>query len=390
VALLVSTADTLLARLPELAALARQHAADGERDRNLARPVVEAFTSAGLFRLCRPKAFGGIEAEPSTTLRVIEEIARGDGAAGWCVMVSGAGAMHEGYASLEGGAEMFNGPDVVVGGVPAPMGRAVPVDGGYRVSGRWAMASNCKQCHWLGAGCLVFDGDAPRRGPNGAPVAIMPVVAASDVKILDTWDVSGLRGTGSHDFEVTDVVVPARRCVPFPLEKSPHPGALYAMPFFGFQASAVASAALGVARAAIDEFSALARTKLLPGSRSTVATRASTQIALTQAEATLESARAWLFATIEETWRAAREGRSATAKERAKLRLAATNATHSAARAVDIVYTAGGSSSLYTKSPLQRCLRDVHAMTQHGSIAAPTYELTAKIFFDLESDAPLL
>ncbi len=379
--------ESLLAALPGLVEIARKHAEVGERERNLARPVVDAFVGAGVFRMCRPRVFGGLELDPLTSLRVLEELARGDGAAGWCAMVSGAGSMFEGFAPLEGAAEIYSNPDVVIGGVGFRRGRAIAVEGGYRVSGRWPMASNCKQCQWLLAGCLLFDGDVPRTGPEGMPAGVIPIVAASDCRILDTWDVSGLRGTGSHDFEVSDVFVPERRCIGVPIGGSPHPGPLFAFPPMGFQAVTVAATALGIARAAIDEFCDLAKSKTPFGSRTGLAASPTGLLAFTEAESLWRSARAWMFEASAKVWDHVSARREVPVEDRGMLRLASTHATRAAARAVDVVYGAGGASSIYARSPLQRHFRDIHAVTQHGSVAAPTYELIGTILLGVNPDA---
>lgn len=373
-----------------IAPIVREHADQAEHERRLPPPVAEEFRRAGIYRMCRPKQLSGLEVDPLTAIEVVETLSRADGAAGWCAMINGAGTIFEGFLGERGGKEMFADPAVVSGGVIAPTGRAVPAEGGYRITGRWSIASGCHQCDYLGASCFVFDGPGPRMGPNGMPEWVVPFLAKSEVKIVDTWNVSGLRGTGSHDFEANDVFVPEHRFIRMPFGPSPYPGKLYQFPFFGFLATVIASSALGIARSAVDELERVARTKTPFGMMSTLATRPSAQIAAAEAEAALRSARAFLFESVREIWERVEAGQPVSVEQRATLRIAATNATTSCARAVDLAYTAGGASAMYAKSPLQRCFRDVHAITQHYAVAPNDHELCGKILLGAEPDSPTL
>ncbi|WP_437938729.1 acyl-CoA dehydrogenase family protein [Sorangium sp. So ce341] len=387
----MSTAEpaSLLDAARGLVPLIKEHAQQGERERRLPDPVAKAFRESGIFRMCRPRAVGGLEADPLTALHAIEELSRADGAAGWCAMICGTTGAFEAYIPAEGGREMYASPDVVSGGVFTPSGRAVEVDGGVRVTGRWAMASACEHCDWLGGTAVIFDGAAPRMSPAGVPSAVVPMFRASECKILDTWSVSGLAGTGSHDFEVADVFVPSSRCIRLPLTTPTYPGRLFAFPVFGFLASAVASTALGMARAALDELRALAATKRPAGMTASLATRPSTAPVVAEAEATLGAARAYLVEAVGAVWGAVVAGAPISIQERARVRLAATNAALSAARVVDLAFTAGGATALYEKSPLQRCFRDVHAVTQHALVAPQTREVQGRVLLGLDTDLPM-
>lgn len=373
----------------ELAPLIREHAARGEHERRLPSPVATALTESGIFRMCRPRSLGGLELDPLAMMEVVEELSRVDGAAGWCAMIHGTGAAFDAYIPLEGARAMYADPRAVTGGVLAPTGRAIEVDGGYRVSGRWSIASGCHHSDWLGGTAIVFDGDAPRTGPGGMPETIVPMFGKDDFTIVDTWSVAGLAGTGSHDFEVEDAFVPTSRVIrlmapPF------HDAPLFRFPFFSLLATGIASVALGIARAALDELYQVARTKTPFRMQSTLAHRPSAQIAAAEAEAALGSGRAFLVEAVREAWQGAVSGERPTVQQRLKVRLAATHATRSAVRAVDEAFTAGGASALYARSPLQRCFRDVHTVLQHFWVAPPTHELHGRILLGAEPDAPML
>jgi alkylation response protein AidB-like acyl-CoA dehydrogenase len=363
---------------------------DIERDRHLPRRVVDAMARAGVFRLCVPRAVGGLEADPHTLLRVIETLARADGSAGWCAMIGATSGVTSAYLRSDVAQEIYGDPLIVTGGVFAPKGTAVAVDGGYRVTGRWPFASGCEHCAWLMGGSVIEENGELRRLANGTPDARMMLFPASDVRIIDTWAVAGLRGTGSHDIAVSGIIVPHERSVSLLSDRPCHAGPLFVFPVFGLLALGIAAVALGIARSAIEELTALAQDKTPAGSRRRLADRAMAQVDLAQAEAAVGAARAFVDEVVAETWdAAARDGAIATT-QRARLRLAATHATSSAAQVVDRMYNAGGGTSVYTTSLLQRQFRDVHVATQHLMVSPATYELVGRVLFGIDADTSML
>ncbi|MEQ1569945.1 MAG: acyl-CoA dehydrogenase family protein [Myxococcota bacterium] len=385
-----SAAEPLLEATRAILPLVRELAARGEVDRHLPQPLADAFNDAGIFRMCRPRALGGLEVDPITVMRVVEQIAQADGAAGWCAMISGSGSAFDAFIPPSGAARMYADPRAVTTGVLAPTGRAVPAPGGFRVTGRWAIASNCKVSDWLGGSSVVFDGAAPKRGVGGMPEVVVPMLASRDCTIHDTWRTLGLRGTGSHDFEATDVFVPADQVIRVPMVEPYHEGAAFTFPFLGLLAASIASVALGIGRRAVDELVVVAKGKTPFGMSTPLSSRPSAQLAVADAEAALGSARAYLFDEVQQAWDLALKGRPASPLQRAHIRLAATHAVASAARAVDLAYTTGGASAMYERSPLQRAFRDVHAITQHFTVAAPSREVEGRALFGLDVEPHLL
>jgi alkylation response protein AidB-like acyl-CoA dehydrogenase len=172
-------------------------AEEGERIRRLPLPLVEAIARAGLFRLLMPHALGGPEVDPMTFLRVVETISRIDGSAGWCQMIAGSLSAFGGYPPMTGAERIFGcDPLVVMGGSFAPFGQAVVVSGGYRVTGRWPLASGCQHSAWLVGGCRIIDVDQPRLRADGTPVLRMMMFPAAACEILDTWDSVGVARDG--------------------------------------------------------------------------------------------------------------------------------------------------------------------------------------------------
>ncbi len=362
-----------------------------EAERAVVSDVISSLRDAGVFRLCVPRALGGVEGHVSTLLRTIETVAESDASTGWCVMIGATSGLVAGYLDDASGAEVFaRNPSVVTGGVFAPSGKAVAEAGGFRVSGRWAFASGISHCDWLMGGCLVMDEGRPRTLPGGAPDVRLMLFPREEVEVIDTWTVSGLCGTGSHDMQVSDVFVPAGRSASLVSDLPHAPGPLYRFPVFAVLAAGIAAVSLGVARRAIDEIVALASVKTPTGSRKRLGARAYTQMSVAEGEATLGSARAFLFETVGEAWAAAETGAAIPVTEKARLRLAASHAVKAAAAVVDRMYELGGGTSVYRTSVLQRCLRDVHTATQHLMVSQSTYELAGRVLLGEDVDTSQL
>jgi indole-3-acetate monooxygenase len=381
-------AHTLVAAARRIGAVLRQTAGEGERERRLPAAAAKALTEAGFFRLCRPRHLGGFEANPLTVLASIEELARHDGSSAWCALNSGiAGALHS--LLPHEGARETSGEDTVVNGVIAPSGRAVERDGGYLVTGRWSFVSNCHQCTWLAPASIVFHGDEMSMTPDG-PEMVMTFLEARDWQIIDTWDTVGLRATGSHDVEVVDVFVPTHRTIPVPFPDPVSDGAVFRFPLVGLFSVGIAACALGIAQAAIDDVVDLAGTKTPFGLAAPLASRTTTQLAVCEAMALVRAARAFVHEETTMLWDQVRSGTLVTAEQRAALRLATTHATAASAKAVDLMYTAAGGTSVFASSPLQQRLRDVHAITQQFFVAPPTYETIGKVMLGVEPDGFML
>ena len=364
----------------------RNHIDEGELDRRLPSATATALADAGMFRLCRPRALGGLETDPLRVIEVVEELARHDGSAAWCALNCGIAGVLQSFLAPEGAREIGTSHDVVVNGVIAPTGRAVEVEGGHRVSGRWAFVSNCHHCTWLALSCTVVPGD----GASAEPEIVMAFVPASQWQIVDTWDTVGLRATGSHDIAVSDVFVPDHRTIATDFSDPAVDGALFRFPVVALFSLGMAACALGLASAAIDEVLDLARTKTPFGMASTLATRATAQIEVSEAMALTRSACALLDQEVGRMWRAVQAGESPAPEQRALLRIATTHAARAAAAAADRAYTAAGSSAIFVSSPLQRCVRDLRTLTQHFFLAPPTYEMTGKILLGVEPDGFML
>jgi alkylation response protein AidB-like acyl-CoA dehydrogenase len=375
--------EAIVARAETAARVVAPLAERAERERRLPAESVRALTEAGIFKLMVPRAYGGAEAPVATQIAAFEAIARADGAAGWCAMIGATSGLVAAFVPPEVAREVFEPDEVALAGVFAPMGRARPAGDEWTLRGRWSFCSGCEHAQWIMAGALVEPVDPAR------PQPVSLLLRREQCEIVDTWDTSGLRGTGSHDFTVADATVPRARVFSLfapPLVDAP----LYRQPFFGTLAAGVAAVALGIARAALAEFAALAASKQPPGARRTLAHRELAQLAAARAEGALSAARAGLHAAVEAAAAEVEATGAASQRARAVLRAAACHAAAESARAVDLVYEAAGGSAIYARSPLQRQFRDVHVVTQHVMVAGTSAVAAGRVLLGLEAEAGTL
>lgn len=362
-----------------------------EADRRLPPVLVNSLAEAGFFRMLVPQALNGVETDLITALQVFEEMARVDGSVGWCTMIGATGGLVSAYLRDDIAQTVYGGdPHIITGGALAPTGKAVAVEGGYRVTGRWQFNSGCQHCSWLMGTCTIFDGEAPRTGRDGEPVLTMMIFPATDVEIIDTWSVSGLRGSGSHDIAVNSVFVADGYHASLAADRPYHAGPLYRFPVFGLLAASVASVTLGMARGAITTLKDLAPKKRLTTTRKRMAEREVVQMHVAQAEGLVRSGRAFLFETVQQVWQEVLDNGAPTLEQRALLRLAATQAATQAAQAIDLMYHAAGTSSIWAYNPLQRYFRDVHVVTQHAILSLPIYEMTGRVFLGQPTNTAML
>ncbi|HYB41603.1 MAG TPA: acyl-CoA dehydrogenase family protein [Candidatus Methylomirabilis sp.] len=374
-----------------LAPRIRARAAEIEAARQLPADLVAEMASPGLFRVAVPEAEGGLGADIMTALRVIEEVARADGSTGWCLAMAVNTYRQSAQFTPDVRRQLFfSDPVGVSAGSANPRGRAVAVPGGYRVTGHWFFASGCMHASSLHGACKVFDGDAPRLRPNGdQEIRIAYFYPKSVARILDTWDVSGMRGTGSHDIEVSDLFVPEERTFSALDRRARVTGPINRIHGFDLAGCGFACVGLGVARAAIDALVELAATKVPRSSSDLLRDKTMAQARVGEAEAVLRSGRSFLFEVVEEMWETVLAARLVTERQRSDLRLAMTHAAQSAARATHLVCETAGTTSIFSSSPLERYARDAEVVTRHNQLQFVNYEAVGRTLFGLESNSPL-
>ena len=278
--------------------------------------------------------------------------------------------------------------DVITANSTRPSGQAHVVDGGYRVSGRWSLVSGCELASWMVLWAVVHEEGKPRLSSSGPDIRFM-LLPASQCEIIDTWTVGGLRGTGSHDVAVIDVFVSAAFGSGF---FDPHvlPEPRYRIPPFSRVIPGLGAMALGIARAAIESLKEIAGAKIPARTTQMLRDTLDAQARVSQAEALVSAARLFLFDSVDRLWTGLLATGETTMEERARARLAASHAVSSAAQAVDLMYVAGGASSVYASCPLERAFRDVHVMAQHIGVHPRVMHSTGRVLFGLDSDTPLL
>jgi alkylation response protein AidB-like acyl-CoA dehydrogenase len=381
-------AEELIQRARELAPLAAACAAESERLGRLPDSLVEALRQSSLFNLLVPRELGGPEADVPTLVEAIEAVSAGDGAAGWCVMIAATTSSVAATIPRRGAEEIFGDPRVATGGTLVPPGRARRSDGGFVADGKWAFGSGSSHADWMLSDFIVEGADGPEMLAENLPHRRRMLIPRREVIVHDTWHVSGLRGTSSDDWEVRQVLVPEHHTASL-LDRPWAAGTLYRFPLFGVLALGVASVALGIARAAITELTALATAKTPTGSRRALAERAAAQSGVAEAEALVRSGRIFMLDTIRDVWRRVERGEKATVEHRTLLRLSATTAALHSARAVDICYNLGGGTSIYETSPLQREFRDIHTLTQHVMVGQPTLEVAGRVLLGVPTDTTM-
>lgn len=367
-----------------LGPLIAEHADDAEHSRRLALPTVRALAEVDLMRMCVPVDYGGPAADPQTMVRAIEAVAIADGAAGWCAMIASTTSSMAAFLPTETAREIYGARGAITGGVFAPngTGQATVVDGGrpgFAVTGRWPWGSGTQHCSWILGGVNCDDGTFR--------LCWFPQHA---VTFHDTWHSSGMRGSGSLDFSVTDELVPADRTMQPGVTRPVVDTPLAHFPNFCLLAAGVAAVGLGVARHALDELIALAADKRPQFSSRTLARSGYTQVEVARAEAKLRAARALLLAELGETWERCLAGENVPLDARVGIRLAATHAATVGAEVADVAYTLAGGTAVYETSPLGRCARDAHVVTQHIQTAPKLNETLGRLLLGVDADSAML
>jgi alkylation response protein AidB-like acyl-CoA dehydrogenase len=374
--------EGVLAAVAELAPSIRDRAPEIEAARRTPPDLVDQLAAIGCFRFLLPASHGGLGGDLPHAMRMLEALSRADASVGWNVAIgSGAWCDLVGLPRATFDALFATGDRVIIGGAFNPQGAARPTTNGYEVTGRWAFASGCQHCTWLYGNCMEDTGGEPR--------IRTAVFAPEQVEIEDTWYVSGLRGTGSHHFRADSVALDAdwtvamfeaEPCIDTPMVRIPPPS-LFAL--------ALASVAIGVAEGALDDIVALATGKVPLLAGTPLAQQPEFQFELATDDTEVRAARALLHEHAAEAWATAQNAGEFTLPQRARIRAAAAWAAGRAAAAVTGAYHAGGGAALYDSSPLQRRLRDMHAITQHFLVRADTLTTAGAVFAGQDIHVPV-
>jgi len=377
--------DRVRALAPDLAAAAEEI----DRSRELPAAIIDRMIAGGLFRLLLPHSLAGAELLPADYVPIVEELAKMDASAAWCLNQNSGCSMTAAYLAPEAAREIFGGPRGILAWGPGP-GEARAAAGGYRVTAQWSFASGSHHASWLGCHVPVAEADGrPRLRGDGTPVVLTMLFPKSVTKFTDIWHTIGLRGTGSDQYSVTDLFVPEEHAVDVLSRRdmtAREPGLLYRFSSLSLYAGGFAGVALGIARATLGHFIELARDKIPRGARNTMRNNNVTQAQTAQAEAKLNSARRWLLGSLEEIAEAVKCRGHITLDERMTIRLASTFAIHQSVEIVDTLYQAAGSGAIFNINPFERRFRDIHSVAQQLQGRQQHFETVGQYLMGLEAD----
>ena len=350
-----------------------EYSTEIDRECRLPQPLVSQLKDAGFFRMMLGKEFGGLGVDPVTAARVVERLSAANASVGWVIMILSATSYWASALLSDAAAEeiFLSGDEISMAGTLVPTGKAVKTDGGWELSGRWSFASGCLHADWIGTASILHEGDEPIINDDGSPMARLLLTPASDCEIVENWDTTGLRGTGSHDYVMDRVFVPDWFVLQHPLQATPvRPGPRYAYPVMVVLMMAAVS--MGTAQRALDGLVQLLGEKIDRRSGRPASDDVDKQAALGSAEALVGSLKSYLYGTLEQVWQTLERGESLSHELRGRFRIACTNAVVSSVKAVDQAYAAAGATSIYRTSNLERQFRDVHTAAAHAFMRPAT------------------
>jgi len=372
--------------------LVRAEAAESERQRTMTPAIVEAMWRSGLMQAFNPADAGGHEPGFAEMIETWIEMAWQDGSFGWIGIANLPSSFAAAaYLPDAGFAEVFAAHDnrVTMGGQFFPNGQGVAVEGGYQLSGAWQFGSGTGHAEYVATGFVpMHDGEVTWIA-EGLPDMRVAVLPRSDVTFDDGWHVQGLKGTGSYDYHVQDVFVPAARTFPlFTTEPLRGSSPAFRMGMMPVTAAGHASWALGVAKSMLDDVEELAATKYRMSDMASLASRPTFQKGLAHHVAAWRAARLLVLDAFTTAESAVAAGEELTPRLRADMRVAAVYATDIARAAAEWAHLVAGTSSIREGSRLERAFRDMYTGTQHAFISEKVAMDAASIWLGLIEDQP--
>jgi alkylation response protein AidB-like acyl-CoA dehydrogenase len=368
---------------PELLAAADEI----ERTQSFPEPLLTHLHDARMFQLLLPRSVGGEQVAPGTYLKALIEIAKCEGSVGWNMFVGNSAALIAPFLPAESARAVFGDRrDACAWGSVNSQG-AKAVDGGYLVNGTWDFASGSRQATWMGAHGPVTEPDGTLRlNERGVPLIRTWLFPKENAELLDNWNPVGLRGTCSQSYRIDNLFIPeafsSTREYP---EQRREPGPLYAFPQQSLYAVGVSGVALGIARGMLEAFRELSMKKVQRG-RMRLADDAIIQAGYSRAEAKWGSSRAYLLETLADIYDAADDVEPIGVPDRARTRLACTNAIHASVKIADWVHREAGVSAIFPGSAFERRWRDMHTLSQQIQSRSHHYELVGKVQMGVPPD----
>ncbi len=350
----------------EMYELALEHREETERNRRLAPVVVERLKELQLFRMGLPEFLGGWEDNPVELLEAYEILSSSEASVAWIVWNNHLACTFGRFLDEDSMKEIYKDSSHIYANSARPEGVAEIVAGGYIVSGRWSLVSGCELSDWFVLRCLVTSDDLPKTLGPGAKLKLF-FIPKSAIKIIDTWSVGGLRGSGSHDIEVSDTFVNDKYAIDFesPVQID---NAYSRLPIGCLNSAGNAAMALGLLKSATDDLVKICHERITPGKGPDLRDRLTVQTAVSKSKTILSAARTQLHNSVSVIWKESIEGNTYSDEQLADVWAASVQAATSARAMLTEIYSVAGTAALYTKSHIERTHRDIHAVLQHGII----------------------
>jgi alkylation response protein AidB-like acyl-CoA dehydrogenase len=389
---IADTDDRVVALARGLREVVQAEAAECERIRTLTPAVVDEMWSSGLMSAFNPVVAGGVEPSFTQMIETWIEMAWQDGSFGWVGIANLPSSFAAAaYLPDDGFAEVFSAHQnhVTIGGQFFPNGQGTVVDGGYLLNGAWSFGSGIGHAEYVAAGFLPMDNGEMRWISEGLPEMQVAVLPRAQVSFNDGWYVQGLKGTGSYDYSVTDLFVPASRTFEL-FTRAPLRGGSPAtrMGLMPVTAAGHASWALGVAKSMLDDVQELAATKFRMSDMASLASRPTFQKGLAHHRAAWRAARLLVLDAFTTAEAVVASGEDLTPALRADMRVAAVYATDIARGCAEWAHLAAGTSSIREGSRLERAFRDIYTGTQHAFISEKVAIDAAQIWLGIIEDQP--
>jgi alkylation response protein AidB-like acyl-CoA dehydrogenase len=376
----------ILANAHRIAPLLRERASEVEAARRLTQPVVDALRDSGVFRMPMPRSWGGPEVDLLQQVEILEVLSRADASAGWCAMIGSDGGFYSAFLEDSAGRELYPNLDAVTAGWILPAGALEISEGGYRLSGRWSFGSGCTHAEVISAGALVTEGGTPRLNPAGQPEWRTALVPANQVQVHDTWHTTGLCGTGSNDYTIDGLMVPAAHT--FVFDKPQRDGTLYRWP--GMVIVNSIGVPLGVAADALDTATGILAGKILMPERTPARDEPRVRVAIARAQAMVGSARSYAYDTLGHFWSVLESGDQPSFAARAALAGCLVHTVTTCRDAVQLLVETVGTAAIQRGSSLERNLRDLITIGQHLIAQVKMREWAGGLWFGQPAPIPLI
>lgn len=347
--------ENLLKNVQSILPIIQQNSEASEQAGRLQEEVLDAIFEQRLFRLFIPEKYHGEPTDLPTALRVFELVASADGATGWLVMIGAGGGLFSGFLEEQAAQDIFLPERAVIAGSGMPSGKAISLKEGYEVSGRWAYASGSNYASWFTANCMV----------EGSDNEILSIaVPAAEVTIHPTWNVFGMKATGSHDFSIDSVCVANTHT--FSLANNPFlEDPIFFCPLETLASLSFGSVAIGITQHAIDEFMSFAKQKQVNGSSQFLMNEPSIQQQCSTAQQLVNEGRNRLYQRAQQIWTVAEKRRIPSDELREQITEEVIEMVQNFVKATDALKARSGMMAVFTTSPFGRAWRDLHTLSQH-------------------------